>query len=363
MFIALGVLLPHIMTPELYRKISEIYHAASVLEPEQRPDFLKQACNGDEVLLREVEQLLLSNEQAGSFLAKPAVEIEHVIEKVFESSSHHELLIGREFGQYQILSKIGAGGMGEVFLAEDNRLGRKVALKLLPAEFVSDSVRVKRFEREAKAAGATAHPNIVSIYDIGQSENIHYIASEFVEGETLRRRIRRSPLRPIEALDIAMQVAGALASAHNAGFIHRDIKPENIMVRPDGFVKVLDFGLAAFTKPEFYQANSDSDDAIAISIDTLPGTIIGTVNYMSPEQVRGQKVDDRTDLWSLGVVLFEMLTGHSPFPGQSVPDTFVSILDRPPLPLNDAPFELEEVIHKLLAKEREDRYQTAEELT
>ena len=351
------------MTPELYRKISEIYHAASILKPEQRPDFLKQACGGDEVLRREVEQLLLSNEQAGSFLAKPAVEIERVIEKVFESSSHHELLIGRAFGQYQILSKIGAGGMGEVFLAEDNRLGRKVALKLLPAEFVSDSVRVKRFEREAKAAGATAHPNIVSIYDIGQSENIHYIASEFVEGETLRRRIRRSPLQPLEALDIALQVAGALASAHNAGFIHRDIKPENIMVRPDGFVKVLDFGLAAFTKPEFYQANSDSDEAMAISIDTLPGTIIGTVNYMSPEQVRGQKVDDRSDLWSLGVVLFEMLAGRSPFPGQSVPDTFVAILDRPPLPLNDAPFELEEVIHKLLAKEREDRYQTAEELS
>ena len=348
------------MTPELYRKISDIYHAASELAPEQRRGFLSQACGDDELLRQEVEQLLWSNEQAGSFLANPVAEL--TIEKVFESSSHHELLIGREFGQYQVVSKIGAGGMGEVFLAEDNRLGRKVALKLLPAEFVTDSVRVRRFVREAQAASATAHPNIVSIYDIGQSENIHYIASEFVEGETLRRRVRRSALQPIEALGIALQVTSALASAHSAGFIHRDIKPENIMVRPDGFVKVLDFGLATITKPAFYQSGSQSNEPATISTDTLPGTIIGTVNYMSPEQVRGQKVDARSDLWSLGVVMFEMLAGHLPFPGQSVPDTFVAILDRPPLPLKNAPPELEQIIQKLLAKEREDRFQTAEEL-
>ena len=349
------------MTPELYRKISDIYHAASELAPERRPEFLSQACGDNDLLRQEVEQLLWSNEQAGSFLANPVAEL--TIEKVFESSSPHELLIGREFGQYQVLSKIGAGGMGEVFLAEDNRLGRKVALKLLPAEFVTDSVRVRRFVREAQAASATAHPNIVSIYDIGQSENIHYIASEFVEGETLRRRVRRSTLQSIEALGIALQVTSALASAHNAGFIHRDIKPENIMIRPDGFVKVLDFGLATITKPDFYQSGSQSNEPTTISTDTLPGTIIGTVNYMSPEQVRGQKVDARSDLWSLGVVLFEMLAGHLPFPGQSVPDTFVAILDRPPLPLKNAPPELEQIINKLLAKEREERFQTAEELS
>ncbi|MGH9800138.1 MAG: protein kinase domain-containing protein, partial [Blastocatellia bacterium] len=243
-----------------------------------------------------------------------------------------------------------------------NRLGRKVALKLLPAEFVADSMRVRRFEREAKAASATAHPNIVSIYDIGQAENIHYIASEYVEGETLRRRIRRSNLQPIETLDIALQVANALASAHKAGFVHRDIKPENIMIRPDGFVKVLDFGLAAITKPDFNKSDSQSDNHITTNTDTLPGTIMGTVNYMSPEQVRGQKADARSDLWSLGIVMFEMLAGHAPFRGQSVPDAFVSILDRPPLPLKNAPLELEKIVHKLLAKEREDRYQTAQEL-
>lgn len=349
------------MTPELYRKISEVYHAALALEPEQRREFLNQACGDDDELRREVEQLLQSNELAGSFLAQPVVE--RALEQILEASpGQQEVLIGRDIGQYHVLSKIGAGGMGEVFLAEDLRLSRKVALKLLPAEFGTDSVRVKRFLREAKAAGATAHPNIVSIYDIGKSENIHYIASEFVEGETLRRRIRRSTLPPIEAVEIALQIAGALASAHSAGFIHRDIKPENIMIRPDGFVKVLDFGLAAITKPSFFQSDSQSNDSLTISLDTLPGTIIGTVNYMSPEQVRGQKVDDRSDLWSLGVVLFEMLAGHLPFPGQSVPDTFVAILDRPPLPLNSAPREVQQVITKLLAKEREERYQTAEEL-
>ncbi len=355
------------MTPELYRKIGDIYHAALELDPAGRPGFLDQACGDDELLRREVEQLLLSNEQAGAFLVKPA--IERAIEKSVEQSSdsHYQFLIGRELGQYQVLSKIGAGGMGEVFLAEDNRLGRKVALKLLPAEFVADSVRVRRFEREAKAASATAHPNIVSIYDIGQSEDIHYIASEFVEGETLCRRIRRSNLQPVEATDIAMQVASALASAHGAGFVHRDIKPENIMIRPDGFVKVLDFGLAAITKPVAFKSGSQSGAAlsgehITTNTDTLPGTIMGTVNYMSPEQVRGQKADARSDLWSLGVVMFEMLAGHLPFPGQSVPDTFVAILDRPTLPLKNAPPELERIVNKLLAKEREDRYQTAQEL-
>ena len=345
------------MTPELYRQIGSLYHAALELDPGRREAFLDQACAGNEQLRHEVEELLASNERAGNFLAAPAVE--SVSPSSEENSS--EKLIGRELGQYRVLSRIGAGGMGEVFLAEDNRLNRKVALKILPAEFVTAPDRIRRFEREAKAASATAHPNIVSIYDIGQHQGVHYIASEYVEGETLRRRIKRANLTELEALDIALQVANALDSAHKAGIVHRDIKPENIMLRPDDFVKVLDFGLAAITHPVNPVSGSE-EQSFATSTDTLPGTVMGTVAYMSPEQTRGQKADARSDLWSLGVVIFEMLAGHTPFKGQTVPDTFAAILDRPPLPLKNVSRELEQIVLKLLAKEREQRYQSAKAL-
>ncbi len=345
------------MTPELYRQIGSLYHAALELDPSRRNAFLDEACAGNEELRHEVEELLASNEQAGNFLAAPAAE------SVSQSNQENESekLIGQLLGQYRVLSRIGAGGMGEVFLAEDNRLNRKVALKILPAEFVTAPDRIRRFEREAKAASATAHPNIVSIYDIGQQNDIHYIASEFVEGETLRRRIKREPLPEIEALEIAVQVANALDSAHAAGIVHRDIKPENIMLRPDGFVKVLDFGLAAVTHP-VTPASGSEEQSFATSTDTLPGTVMGTIAYMSPEQTRGQKADSRSDLWSLGVVLFEMLSGKAPFKGQTVPDTFVAILDRQPARLKNVSTELEQIILKLLAKDREQRYQSAKSL-
>ena len=344
------------MTPELYRQIGSLYHAALELDPSRREAFLDEACAGNDALRHEIEELLASHEQAGNFLAKPAVES---IKPSHQDQS--ETLIGRELGQYRVLSRIGAGGMGEVFLAEDNRLSRKVALKILPVEFVTAPDRIRRFEREAKAASATAHPNIVSIYDIGQSQNIHYIASEFVEGETLRRRIKRDKLPEIEALDIALQIANALDSAHAARIVHRDIKPDNIMLRPDGFVKVLDFGLAAITHP-VTPASGSEETSFSVSSDTLPGTVMGTVAYMSPEQIRAQKADARSDLWSLGVVIFEMIAGHVPFRGASAPETFVAILDRPPLPLKNASPELERIVLKLLAKDREQRYQSAKEL-
>ncbi len=345
------------MTPELYRQIGSLYHAALELEPDRRKAFLDEACAGNDELRHEVEELLASNEQAGNFMAAPAVEI--VSQSQPENES--EKLIGQSLGQYRVLSRIGAGGMGEVFLAEDNRLNRKVALKILPAEFVSSPDRVRRFEREAKAASATAHPNIVSIYDIGQHQGIHYIASEYVEGETLRRRIKREKLSELEALDIAVQIANALDSAHAAGIVHRDIKPENIMLRPDGFVKVLDFGLAAVTHPTSPAPDSE-EQSFATSTDTLPGTVMGTVAYMSPEQTRGQKADNRSDLWSLGVVIFEMLAGKTPFKGQTVPDTLVAILDRPPARLENVSPELERIILKLLGKDRDQRYQSAKKL-
>ncbi len=325
---------------------------------------MARACNGDEELRHEVGHLLASNDQANSFLATPAVAA--AAELIAEEQA--DAMIGRRLGHYRILSRIGAGGMGEVYLAEDEKLGRKIALKLLPAEFAAKPERLHRFEREAKAASATDHPNIVTIHEIGQSEGIHYIAEEYVEGETLRHLIERAALPPTDALDIAQQITDALAAAHAAGVVHRDIKPENVMLRPDGYVKVLDFGLAAVAQPQLPPGGSDSNVA-TIPSETMPGTILGTVSYMSPEQTRGQRADARSDLWSLGVVLYEMLTGQKPFTGESVPDIFVAILDRPPLPLDQSmsnppreSAELERILARLLAKGRAQRYASAAEL-
>ena len=352
------------MTPERYQRIGELFDQALELAPAEHHAFLLQACGPDSELRNEVERLLDHHREDNEFLARPALNVAATFLAQHPDASLAQVsLSGQIISRYKILSQLGSGGMGEVWLAEDAQLNRKVALKLLPGKFASEPEHSRRFETEAKAASATNHPNIVTIHEIGKSDGTYYIAQEYVEGETLRSRISHGPIPLLEALNIAYQIANALAAAHAAGILHRDIKPENVMVRHDGFVKVLDFGLATITKPAFYQSDSHSNEPPTISTDTLPGTIIGTVNYMSPEQVRGQKVDARSDLWSLGVVLFEMLAGHLPFPGQSVPDTFVAILDRPPLPLRNSPPELEQIIQKLLAKEREDRFQTAEELS
>ncbi len=286
---------------------------------------------------------------------------------------------------YRILSKLGAGGMGEVYLAEDLNLGRQVALKLLPAKFTQDPERVKRFEQEARAASATSHPNILTIYEIGQVETetgaMHYMAMELVEGQTLRQRFKRR-LKLDEAIEIAIQIASALSAAHGAGITHRDIKPENIMIRHDGYVKMLDFGLAKLTESAMQRNNdpaitqADSVEAALADLyatspldtgqNTSPGVILGTVSYMSPEQARGLKVDARTDIFSLGVVLYEMVTGRPPFEGKTTADMMVSILDRQPVPVlryvRDAPDELEWIIAKSLAKDRDERYQIVKTL-
>ncbi|MFN0107285.1 MAG: protein kinase domain-containing protein [Blastocatellia bacterium] len=246
----------------------------------------------------------------------------------------------------------------------DTRLKRKVAIKLLPEKFATDPERLRRFETEAKAASATDHPNIVTIHEIGESNGTYYIAQEYVEGETLRSRIERGPIPLLDTLDIAHQTANALAAAHGAGIVHRDIKPENIMLRHDGFVKVLDFGLAGILQTE---SNSENlSDAKTLLKNTAPGVILGTVNYMSPEQTRGQKLDARSDLWSLGVVLYEMLTGQRPFHGESMPDIFVAILERQPAPLTeslaDPPKQLQQILDKLLTKNRDQRYQSSAQL-
>src|SRR5262247_3322472 len=272
---------------------------------------------------------------------------------------------------YRILSKLGAGGMGEVYLAEDTKLGRKVALKLLPAEFTTDAVRVRRFEQEARAASALNHPNIITIHEIGEVRTeagaTHYIVTEYVEGETLRQRLMKElqgRLSLAEALDMAPQIAAALATAHEAGIAHRDIKPENVMVRRDGIVKVLDFGLAKLT--ESASPLVDSQAPTLAKDNTDAGVVMGTPRYMSPEQARGEKVDVRTDIFSLGAMLYEMVTGRKPFEGETVSDVIAEILKSEPPPLKEVrpelPSELQRIVSKALAKERGGRYQVINDL-
>ena len=342
------------MTPERYQQIGEIYHSALELGPKQRVAFLAQACAGDEELLREVESLIASNEQAGEFIHAPALEVAAEL----LTTDQCDLLPGKSLGPYTILELIGSGGMGEVYLAQDSRLGRRVALKLLPDHFVINEDRLRRFRQEARAASALNHPNIITIHEIGEAETTHYIVTEFIEGETLRALLIRNRIELARALDIATQTASALAAAHMAGIVHRDVKPENIMLRRDGYVKVLDFGIAKLM-PE------GVTPSMGMSFETSPGLIVGTAHYMSPEQAQGFKVDERTDIWSLGVLLYEMLTGQLPFKGKTSSHTVVSIVEQevPPLVRGpEVPVELERILMKALNKNPENRYQTTKDM-
>ena len=274
------------------------------------------------------------------------------------------LTAGITISHYRILSKIGAGGMGEVYLAHDVRLGRQVALKILPAEFAEDKKRMGRFEQEARAASSLNHPNIITIHEIGEADAHNFIVTEFVDGVTLRQRMKSAPLELIEALEIAAQSAAALAAAHGAGIIHRDIKPENIMLRHDRIVKVLDFGLAKVA--EKAGGRVDPESPTRAHVNTQTGVVMGTTYYMSPEQSRGFAVDVRTDIWSLGCVLYEMVTNRAPFEGDTQSDVIAAILktDPPPLTgfLREAPAELQRIVTKALAKDREERYQTIKDM-
>jgi serine/threonine protein kinase len=267
-------------------------------------------------------------------------------------------------GHYSIINKIGAGGMGEVYLAQDQKLDRKVALKVLPADLSSNEQRMRRFVQEAKAASALNHPNIITIYEIGDQDSRHFIVTELIEGETLRQRMKHQHVRLSDILEFAIQTAGAMAAAHTAGIVHRDIKPENIMVRRDGYIKVLDFGLAKLTQPE--GSTTDTEAPTKALVDTGAGTVVGTANYMSPEQAKGKRVDGRTDIWSLGAVIYEMVTGHVPFEGETPTEVIGLILNKEPLPLarydRAAPAELERIVAKALTKDLEERYQTAKDL-
>ena len=272
--------------------------------------------------------------------------------------------VGSRLGHYEIIAPLGAGGMGEVYLAQDTRLGRKVALKFLPELFTADRGRLSRFAQEARAASALNHPNIITIHEIGEGEGTHYIATEFVEGETLRQHAARVRPNLPAALDLIIQVARALVAAHDAGIVHRDIKPENVMVRTDGYVKVLDFGLAKLTEQE--QPTLDAEAPTAALVQTEPGRVLGTVQYMSPEQARALEVDARTDIFSLGIMLYELVTGRLPFMGQTATDVLAAILQTEPPPPSsyapDVPRELERISTKMLRKDRDERYQSVKDL-
>jgi serine/threonine protein kinase/TolB-like protein/Flp pilus assembly protein TadD len=343
------------MNAERWQQIKSLLQAALDREPAERPAFLEEACKGDKLLRQQVNSFIISHEQSDSFIEEPAFEV------MAESLENNQAeVLGRTLGHYKILDQIGVGGMGEVYLAEDTRLGRKVALKLLPPFVTRDDERVRRFQQEARAASALNHPNILTIYEIGQTDSRHFMATEFIEGETLRQRLAKTQMKIGEVLDVATQVAWALSAAHQAGIAHRDIKPGNIMLRPDGVVKVLDFGLAKLTEQK------GDDLEAATLVHTKQGIVMGTAHYMSPEQARGQKMDARTDIFSLGVVLYEMVTGRVPFGGQTMTDVLASILmlDPPSLTQSapEAPDELQRIVHKTLRKDKEERYRTAEEL-
>ncbi len=336
------------MQPERWKRIEQLYHSVLASPLTQRAAVLDELCSDDQDMRREVESLLDAREQADSFLS-PADLQDQIANLVSEPN-----LVGRTLGHYEIRSAIGAGAMGEVYLARDTRLDRQVALKVLPLRFARDRERVSRFQREAKAASALNHPNIVTIYDVGQDEERWFIAAELVDGVSLRKYLSTRKLSFKDLLDIAVQCAAALQAAHQSGVVHRDIKPENIMVRPDGGVKVVDFGLASI---------SENSQGPAVQI-SASGSILGTPRYMSPEQARGQKLDARTDIFSLGAVIYEMATNQPAFPGANAAEVFTALLGETDPVARGTPFgkPFDHMLRKALARNIEARYQTAEKL-
>lgn len=339
------------MTPERWQQVEAVFQEALDRAPLERTSFLDQACAGDVELREEANSLITAHDEAGAFIEQPAM-----------AQDAHVLLggnIDREIGPYKILERLGAGGMAEVYLAQDTRLNRLVALKLLPSYFASDHARLRRFQSEARAASALNHPNILTIHEVSEIDGVYFIATEFIEGQTIRELIKNQELSLENVLDVVEQVASALSVAHAAGIVHRDIKPENIMRRPDGLVKILDFGIAKLSERETSESLKETTGFRTL---TEAGLVLGTVSYMSPEQARGLGVDERTDVWSLGVVLYEMVTGRLPFQGATRMDTMVAILERDHSPLSDRARAFQSIVDKCLRKEMTDRYHTVGDL-
>ena len=331
------------MKADRWQKIEQVFHAALQRKPEERANFLKESCADDSALYSDVKSLLTSYDQEDSFFEDSASAL---AAEMFADR------VGETIGPYEVLSELGSGAMGIVYLAQDVRLGRKIALKFLPSQFTNDKDRLRRFQQEARAASALNHPNILTVHEIEQRAGLHYIATEFVDGMTLRQHMNNQQMSLDEVLNVATQVASALQAAHAAGIAHRDIKPENVMIRSDGYIKVLDFGLAKLTEQELSPATPE----------TNPGVVMGTPRYMSPEQARGLDVDLRTDIFSLGTLIYEMVTGRVPFEGETTSDIIAALIKDEPESMRstvpEVPLEFEQVVRKALTKDLRLRYQT-----
>lgn len=354
------------MNPDRWQQISRIFKSAIDLDGVARAAYVKEKCGTDTALQQEVERLIESHEKAESndFIAGLAVE--DVAEHFSGGELTPSLEKGQQLGAYAILDHLGTGGMGEVYLAQDSRLDRTVALKILAPEVAGDERRMQRFRQEAKVTSSLNQPNILTIFEFGEEGDLTFLAAEFVDGETLREHVRGKRLKLSEILDVTIQLLAALDAAHEANIVHRDIKPENVMIRRrDHVVKVLDFGLAKVTEKGKGTLNSAATPITEFK--TAPGLIMGTVNYMSPEQAQAKTVDARSDIWSVGVMLYEMITGTNPFGGTTSAHTIVEVLEKEPAPLTrpggaEVPAELQRIVSKSIAKNPDERYQTAKDM-
>jgi len=355
------------LTPERWQQISRIFKSAILLDNEARAAYVDSQCGRDDSLRVEVEKLIESHGKANADSFMAGVAAEAAAPLLTDDETRHDILNkGQQFGSYVVLDSLGSGGMGEVYLARDTRLDRTVALKVLSPDITQDNRRMQRFRQEAKVASSLNQPNILTIFEFGEVDGLTFIATEFIDGETLRDHLHGKRLNIGEIVEITIQVLAALDAAHEARIVHRDIKPENVMLRRrDHVVKVLDFGLAKVTEQKYSTLEHDSDPEAITEFRTAPGIIMGTINYMSPEQAQGNEIDERTDIWSTGVIMYEMVTGKMPFRGSTTSHTIVQILEKDPVRLTKlvkAPAEFERIVMKAIAKKPSERYQTAKDM-